>query len=54
VLWLAYGIRPPARMIADEAALLASFQQLFGRNPASAADWNMLRALTYLANGTMK
>ncbi len=44
---MAYGLRSAKRHLTSEAAAINSFRYIYGYNPASAADWDVVRAIAY-------
>ena len=44
---MAYGLRPSARNLNSEKAAIISFKYFMKRNPSSAVDWDMVRAIAY-------
>ena len=44
---IAYGLRPASRNMNSEKAAIKSFKAIFGYNPSSAIDWNIVRAIAY-------
>lgn len=44
---LAYGLRPAQRNMNSEKNAIKSFKYYFKRNPASAVDWDAVRAIAY-------
>lgn len=44
---MAYGLRPTARNLNSEKAAIRSFKAIYGKNPATAVDWDVVRAIAY-------
>jgi len=44
---MAYGLRPSARNLNSEKAAIISFKYFMKRNPSSAVDWDIVRAIAY-------
>lgn len=44
---MAYGLRPAARNLDSERAAIGIFKGIYGFNPASAFDWDIVRAISY-------
>ncbi|RLC38134.1 hypothetical protein DRH27_02980, partial [Candidatus Falkowbacteria bacterium] len=44
---IAYGLRPAVRNTDSEAAAIRIFKAIFGYNPSSATDWDIVRAIAY-------
>ena len=44
---IAYGLRPVNRNLASEQAAVKIFKSIFGNNPESATDWDVVRAIAY-------
>ncbi|HTM68243.1 MAG TPA: hypothetical protein VL426_02985 [Candidatus Binatia bacterium] len=47
IVILAYGLRPLPRSMSAEAAAIATFTAVYHRLPASATDWDTVRAVAY-------
>ena len=44
---IAYGLRPDNRNLDSEKAAISIFKAIYGRNPVSAVDWDITRAIAY-------
>jgi len=44
---MAYGLRPTARNLNSEKAAIRSFKAIYGTNPTTAANWDIVRAIAY-------
>jgi len=44
---IAYGLRPASRNLNSEKIAIKSFKYIFGYNPTSAVDWNVVMAIAY-------
>jgi hypothetical protein len=44
---LTYGLRPLQRNMASEAASIKHFKGIFGHNPVTASEWDVVRAIAY-------
>lgn len=44
---IAYGLRPDARNLDSEKAGILTFKHIYGYNPSSATDWDIVRAIAY-------
>lgn len=44
---IAYGLRPDARNLDSEKAGISTFKHIYGYNPVSAIDWDIVRAIAY-------
>jgi hypothetical protein len=44
---MAYGLRPAQRNLNSEKAAIKSFKLIFRKNPATAQDWDIVRAIAY-------
>ena len=44
---IAYGLRPDSRNLDSEKAGIKSFKHIYGYNPTSAVDWDIVRAIAY-------
>ena len=44
---IAYGLRSDSRNLNSEKAGIKSFKHIYGYNPASAIDWDIVRAIAY-------
>ena len=44
---IAYGLRPDVRNLDSEKAGILTFKHIYGYNPASATDWDIVRAIAY-------
>jgi hypothetical protein len=44
---MAYGLRPANRNIESERAAIKSFKAIYGNDPSSAIDWDIVRAIAY-------
>ncbi|KKR07605.1 MAG: hypothetical protein UT32_C0009G0066 [Parcubacteria group bacterium GW2011_GWC2_39_14] len=44
---MAYGLRPTARNLNSERAGIRSFKAIYGFNPTTAANWDIVRAIAY-------
>ncbi|MBD3248189.1 hypothetical protein GF382_02775 [Candidatus Falkowbacteria bacterium] len=47
VVIMSYGLRPANRNTVSEKAAIDAFEYTYGRGPASAQDWNIVRAIAY-------
>lgn len=47
VVVMAYGLRPLPRNLSAEASAVVTFRAVYGRTPASATDWDAVRATAY-------
>ena len=44
---IAYGLRPDARNMDSEKTGIKTFKHIYGYNPSSAIDWDIVRAIAY-------
>jgi len=44
---IAYGLRPDNRNLDSERAGILTFKHIYGHNPVSATDWDVVRAIAY-------
>lgn len=44
---IAYGLRPDNRNLDSEKAGILTFKNIYGHNPVSATDWDVVRAIAY-------
>ena len=44
---IAYGLRSDSRNLGSEKAGIKSFKHIYGYNPESAIDWDIVRAIAY-------
>lgn len=44
---MSYGLRPTARNLNSEKAAIKSFKAIYGVNPTTAANWDIVRAIAY-------
>ena len=44
---MAYGLRSAKRNLSSEAAAVETFRVIYGQTPATATDWDAVRAVAY-------
>jgi hypothetical protein len=44
---MAYGLRPANRNTESEKTAIKSFKYIYGKNPVSAMEWDVVRAIAY-------
>jgi hypothetical protein len=44
---MAYGLRPAGRNLNSEKAAILSFKYIYKKNPITAEEWDVVRAIAY-------
>jgi len=47
MMTMAYGLRPQPRNINSENEAIGFFKLIFDKDPTSASDWDVVRAIAY-------